>query len=324
MSGHVPLLTGAARSFKAAVPKHESETPLISLTDITEIELLILRRMREMTIGDHRSMGHGSGFDFVGLRDWQAGDRFSTIDWAQSSLTNFSPLVVREFEQPSTATVMVVADGSLSTRCGVQGVPIARGVARALATIGMSAVFFQDLFGMLTFDNGIRDLSAIRPMIGRNHVIHCLDAYQTHTGLQQVPFAGSLSMTLASFMRKTGLVVFVSDFLFDEADDVVRELSLLDSTHDVVVAMVDAGFAFEMPRIHAGWVDTVDVETGRSRVLSRAALGRMAGQVRIFQDRVTSLVRDADLDIVRISPDALTSDLALAELVAERRLKKVA
>ena len=39
---------------------------------------------------------------------WGAGDRFSSIDWAQSSLTNFSPLVIREFEQPSTATVSAV------------------------------------------------------------------------------------------------------------------------------------------------------------------------------------------------------------------------
>ena len=31
------------------------------------------KRMREFTIGDHRSVFHGTGFDFVGLRDWQAG-----------------------------------------------------------------------------------------------------------------------------------------------------------------------------------------------------------------------------------------------------------
>ena len=125
MSQHHPEITGAARSVKASAPRHDDETALISLNDITEIELLILRRMREMTIGDHRSLAHGAGFDYVGLRDWQAGDRFSTIDWAQSSLNNFSPLIVREFEQPSTASVLVVADRSASTRCGVGGVPIA-------------------------------------------------------------------------------------------------------------------------------------------------------------------------------------------------------
>ena len=136
MSPHAPDLTGATRSFKGSSPHHDEPTAFVSLSDITEIELLILRRMRNVTIGDHRSLSHGSGFDFVGLRDWQAGDRFSTIDWAQSTLTNFSPLVVREFEQPSTASVVVVADASLSTRCGVNGIPIAKAIARAIATVG--------------------------------------------------------------------------------------------------------------------------------------------------------------------------------------------
>ncbi len=52
---------------------HEELAPLVNLADITEIELVILKRMREMTMGDHRSRSQGSGFDFQGLRDWQAG-----------------------------------------------------------------------------------------------------------------------------------------------------------------------------------------------------------------------------------------------------------
>ena len=157
--------------------------------------------MREVTIGEHRSRSHGSGFDFVGLRDWQAGDRFSSIDWAQSSLTNFSPLIVREFEQPSTATVIAIADLSLSTRCGVDGVPIAAAIARAIATIGMSAVFFQDPFGLVTFDAGFEHLAAIRPRTGKSHVIHCLDAYQFERGP-----ADSAAQRHASARRSAGFV----------------------------------------------------------------------------------------------------------------------
>src|SRR6201984_36566 len=97
--------------------------PFVNLSELTEIELLILRRMREFTIGEHRSLFHGPGFDLVGLREWQPGDRLSAIDWPPSTLNNFSPLAVRDFEQPSTATVVVVADRSLSTRCGIDGVP---------------------------------------------------------------------------------------------------------------------------------------------------------------------------------------------------------
>jgi uncharacterized protein (DUF58 family) len=279
--------------------------------------------MREMTIGDHRSLAHGSGFDYVGLRSWQAGDRFSTIDWAQSSLTNFSPLIVREFEQPSTATVVVVADASASTRCGVNGVPIARGVARAIATIGMSAVFFQDMFGLVTFDSADGALSAIRPRIGRNQVIHCLDAYQDGRGFEELTGGGSLNSRLASFMRRTALVAFVSDFLFESPETVVRELARLNTTHDVFIILIDAAFAFEMPAVSAGWVEAVDVETGQTRTMSRGAFAAMAKKVRAWQDAVEAVARDADLDLVRIGPESVGSDLALAEFVAERRLRKV-
>ena len=105
--------------------REQEVEPLINLSEITEVELLILKRMREFTPGEHASLFHGTGFDFVGLRDWQAGDRFETIDWAQSSLTNFSPLIVREFEQPTTSSVIIAADRSASTRMGIDGVPMA-------------------------------------------------------------------------------------------------------------------------------------------------------------------------------------------------------
>ena len=54
---------------------------------------------------------------------------------------------------------------------------VAAGIARAIATIGLSAVL-QDMLGMITFDAGFEHMGVIRPRVGRGHVIHCLDAYQ--------------------------------------------------------------------------------------------------------------------------------------------------
>src|SRR5262249_11036829 len=159
--------------------------------------------------------------------EWQAGDRFSSIDWPQSTLTNFTPLIVREFEQPSTAGVVVVADASLSTRCGAGGVRIATAIARAIATIGMSAVFFQDSFGMMTFpaeEPGTWEMGAVPPRIGRNHVIHCLDAYQSRRGLQEVRRTESISRSIGGFMHRTSLVPVISDFLFANPEGVLQEL----------------------------------------------------------------------------------------------------
>lgn len=298
------------------------DDPLVNLSDISEIELVILRRMRDFTIGDHRSQFQGTGFDFVGLRGWQAGDRFSSIDWPQSTLTNFSPLMVREFEQPSTATVIAIADTSLSTRCGVGGFPIAAAVARAIATIGMSAVFSQDMFGLITFDAGFRDLSAVRPRVGRGQVMHCLDAYQHHRGVEDLKQAGTLSTTIAGFLRTTSLVPVISDFLFDNASDVLKELSLLSSNHDAFLVLIDSAFAFELPSISAGWIEAFDVETGTSRVMSRRALRKLAARVREWQDEVARMARDVGLDVLRLGQDQTASDVALLEFVAERRLRK--
>jgi len=309
--------------------REQEVEPLINLSEITEVELLILKRMREFTIGEHSSMFHGTGFDFVGLRDWQAGDRFENIDWPQSSLTNFSPLVVREFEQPTTSSVILVADRSASTRCGAnagrddnRGVQIATLIARAIATVGMSAVFFQDSIGLITFDEGFHQLGAVRPRIGKGQVIHCLEAYQDGHGLQDIQNIGSLSATLTGFSRKTALMPVLSDFLFDEAPAFLKDLSQVNNVHDVVVMIVDASFAFELPKVSAGWIEVYDVETGRTRMMSRRELSKQSERVRAWQNEIERQAKDNDLDVVRLSLDQVKFDVALVEWVAERRLRR--
>ena len=149
----------------------------------------------------------------------------------------------------------------------------------------MSAVFFQDMFGLITFDAKFEQLAAIRPRIGKNQVIHCLEAYQFQHGLQPLKRADSLSMSLSGFMRKTSMVPVISDFLFDDAGPVLKELGQLNSSHDVFIVLIDSAFAFELPPISAGWIEAFDVETGRSRVLSRRALRALSSRTRKLAGR---------------------------------------
>src|SRR5262249_47472505 len=142
---------------------------LISLSGLAEIELAILKRLKERTLGDHASLAKGFGHDFVGIREWEPSDQVSSIDWAQSSLTSFSPLLTREFEQPSKATILAVADASLSTRCGSANLIMAHAIARCIATFGLSATLFQDPFGLVLFDHN-QVTGTVRPRIGRPHV----------------------------------------------------------------------------------------------------------------------------------------------------------
>ena len=296
--------------------------PLVNLSEVVEIELFILKRMKERTIGDHESVFKGPGSNFVGVRDWQPGDRTSSIDWAQSSLTNFSPMVTREFEQPSTATIVAVADASMSTRCGVDGAPIAAAIARSVAAVGLSAVFFQDQFGLITFGEQFRQLAAVRPRIGKPHVLHCLDLYQTLTPPDGSGAQGDFMAGIAGYLRRTSLVPVISDFLFADAGRIISELSLLNNVHDVFLIMADTRFAYQLPDVSAGWIEVLDVESGRTQVLSRRELRRRTARIGEWQEEIERLARDADLDIVRVGLDRWEMETVLVNFVAERRLRK--
>jgi uncharacterized protein (DUF58 family) len=313
VSTHAPARTEA---------RDASERDLVDFAEINEIELRILKRMKEYTLGDHGSVFHGTGVDFVGLRDWQAGDRLSSIDWPQSTLTNFNPMVIREYEQPGTAPIVVIADQSPSTRCGMAGTPIAAGIARAMATIGLSAVYFQDLFGIMTFDKGFASLAALRPRVGRGHVIHCLDAYQGRVGMEEVRTGQRLATTIAGHLRRTTLLPVISDFLFDDAPERVKEIAELNSVHDVFLVIIDSAFAFELPDVSAGWVSAFDVETGETRLMSRREVRSLSERVHKWQDDLERQAHDRGLDVLRVGVDPDKSVPALLEFVMVRRLRK--
>ena len=136
--------------------------------------------------------------------------------------------------------------------------------------------------------------------------------------------ADSLSMSLAGFMRKTSMVPVISDFLFDEAGSVMKELAQLNSMHDVFIVLIDSAFAFELPPVSAGWIEAFDVETGRSKVMSRRALRTLSARTRTWQDDVARMAKDNDLDVLRIGVNELETAIAMSEFIAERRLRKAA
>ncbi len=205
--------------------------------------------------------------------------------------------------------------------------PIAAAIARSVAAVGLSAVFFQDLFGLITFDDAFHQLAAARPRIGKPHVIYCLDLYQQLKEAEPAfgrdgSTALDVTTTIESHLRKTSLVPVISDFLFADAPRVIKELSLLNAMHDVFLMMVDVRFAYELPATSAGWIEIFDVETGSTRVVSRREFARLASRIEEWQEQVMRLARDADLDIVRVGLDRWEMETTLVEFVGERRLRK--
>jgi len=294
---------------------------LVSWTDVQDIELAIVRRMHEYMAGAHASVFQGSGFDFVGLRDWQPGDRLSAIDWSQSTLTNFSPLITREFEQQSTARIVIIADTSVSTRCGGRGVPIAMVIARAVATFAMAGAFFQDQVGLITFDGRSRHMS-VRPQVGKNHAMHCLDAYQDVVLGRKHYEPQLVENTFDGLLRKTSMAPVVSDFLFEDYESLLDELLKLQASHDTFVVLVDCRDAYDLPVISDGWIEAADVETGQSRLLSSSELEQLGDRIVGWQDTVEAAAQSRGLEVLRISADIDAFHGAVVQFLAGRRLRK--
>ncbi|MDP6581088.1 MAG: DUF58 domain-containing protein [Vicinamibacterales bacterium] len=296
---------------------HDAEDSLVSWSEIQDVELVIVRRMQEFAIGSHPSMFHGTGHDLAGLRDFQPGDRLSTIDWPQSTLTNFSPLVTREFDQECNAPIVVAADVSQSTRCGVGSEPIAKVIARAVATFAMAASFFQDRAGLVTFDRHTRRI-AVRPRIGKNHAIHCVAAYQEQL-MGRGATESAPDVSFAGLLRKRSLVPVISDFLFEESEPLLNELADLKTAHDVFLVMIDSAFAFELPQFSAGWVEAYDVETGQTRVISSGDVAELGTRVAAWQDTVERAAHDHGLEVLRLGGSGQQFHDTLVAFLLERR-----
>jgi hypothetical protein len=124
-------------------------------------------------------------------------------------------------------------------------------------------------------------------------------------------------------VRKASLVPVISDFLFPDADRLVQELSLLNAVHDVFLLIADVRFAYQIPTVSDGWIEAYDVESGRTRVLSRRELRRLADRVAVWQDRIETQARSLGLDVVRVGLDRWQMESALVGFTAERRLRKM-
>ena len=295
----------------------DAEDSLVSWSEIRDVELVIVQRMQEFAIGAHPSLFHGTGHDLSGLRDWQPGDRMSTIDWPQSTLTNFSPLITREFDQESNAPIVIAADVSQSTRCGVSDEPIAKCIARAVATFAMAAALGQDRAGLVTFDRDTRRV-AVRSRIGKSHAIHCVEAYQDQL-LGRGMTESAPDVSFSGLLRTRSLVPVISDFLYEDPHPLLAELADLSPLHDVFLVMIDSAFAFELPQFSAGWVEAYDVESGRTRVISSADLDQLANRVREWQDTVEQAAHDRGLEVLRLGGSSQRFHDTLVGFLLERR-----
>ncbi|MEI7670645.1 MAG: DUF58 domain-containing protein [Deltaproteobacteria bacterium] len=299
----------------------DNTSPLLDPFEVEAIQLFCAARVHKLIFGEHASVFTGTrGFNFSGIRDFESGDTPVKVDWAHSTTTLFSPLQVRECIEERSVDIVIAADISCSTRCGASSALIGKSIARIIATIGFSASILQDTVGLVLF--GGTELVIEPPCGGRNHVERMVDLYQTTPTASALSRRERLAETIAGELRRTSLVVVASDFLFPDVFSTLREVADLKQPHDVFLVMADSAFAFELPEISAGWVGCVDSETGAHICLSHSQIRELPHLIRRHQDAIGDYAEQADLEVLRVPPDAEPFQSAIVDFFLERRLRR--
>jgi uncharacterized protein (DUF58 family) len=154
----------------------------------------------------------GQGRDFEKLREYIPGDGYDTIHWKATARRGRPITKVYQIEK--TQEIYVIIDASrLSGRLQVPGDPsqgthLDRYIAASLV-LGLAAEKQGDLFGLLTFSNGV--LSFVRARNGKEHYGSCREALYRLEPQSVSPDFEEVATFISLRLRRRALLIFMTD-----------------------------------------------------------------------------------------------------------------
>jgi uncharacterized protein (DUF58 family) len=188
--------------------------------------------------GLHRARHHGASVEFAEHKLYSPGDELRHVDWkAYGKLDRY---YVKQFEQESQLTVLLVLDASGSMAFAGGGLAKLEYAATALAALAYLVHQQQDRVGLRVF--GDRSVDALVPPRAKaghlQDLLGVLDRVIAGGARGDAPAADALERLAEQARRHRALVVYASD-LFDPDDRTLPALRRLRAQrHDVVVLHV--------------------------------------------------------------------------------------
>ena len=182
--------------------------------------------------GVHRSPFRGFSVEFTEHRAYQAGDELRYLDWR--ILGRSDRLFVKQFEEETNLRAMILVDASRSMAW--HGSPerlTKRAYAdRLAAALALILLRQRDATGLLTFDDQVRQVIPARVKVGQwTRIVRGL--LDTPDGLGTAAHAALQRLT--GLLTRRGLVVLLSDLLFDRELALTALRYLRHRGHQVVV-----------------------------------------------------------------------------------------
>ncbi len=181
------------------------------------IEIVAQGVVEGFLAGLHRSPFRGFSLEFTEHRAYQPGDELRYLDWR--ILARSDRLFVKQFEEETNLRAMILLDASRSMAW--RGAPerlTKRAYAdRLAAALALILLRQRDATGLLTFDEEVRQLIPARVKTGQwtRLVRGLLDTPDGRGTAAQAAL-----QRLTALLARRGLVILLSDLLFD------RELAL--------------------------------------------------------------------------------------------------
>ena len=216
-----------------SAPPHRFD--LLDPTEVSRlggIEIVVAGVVEGFLTGLHRSPFRGFSVEFTEHRPYQPGDEPRYLDW--KILARADRLFVKQFEEETNLRAMLLVDASRSMAW--RGAPerlTKRAYAdRLAAALALILLRQRDATGLVTFDDAVRQAIPARVKTGQwSRLVRAL--LDTPDGRGTAAEAALRRLT--SLLVRRGLVILISDLLFDRNLALTALRYLRHRGHQVIV-----------------------------------------------------------------------------------------
>lgn len=228
---------------------------------LARLALDVLRRLDGLLQGDYRGLVLGSGTEPAESRPYNIGDDLRRMDWWLTART--AQPHIRDTVADRELELWVVVDDSPSLRFGTARALKWELALGATASVALLTARAGNRVGAVVFGGG--PVQLLPAEVGREAAMKLLtrlDRLARIDAMQGAPssLADALAV-VANVARRRGMVVVVSDFLFD--DSWVRPLRGMRARYDLLAFELVDPRELDLPPV--GVLTVVDPETGRAR-----------------------------------------------------------
>lgn len=197
------------------------------LSKIKQIEIQTRRIASSTLVGSRSSARKGTGFDFDQIREYQFGDDVRFIDWKSSA--RHSKILVRQYIEERSRTIILLVDGSSSGKCGSEVNSKYECIAQVASVLALIAQYGSDRVSLILFSDVIDTFIPLRSSV--HHTEHIMYQLFSHTvKVAKTNVAHALQEVMRMRLKNASVFV-ISDFI---APDFSKELAQVARKHEVI------------------------------------------------------------------------------------------